>query len=48
MSKNEIKTLPVGCIEYMTGLTHLDMSQVDREEVWNEREKKSLVGQGVR
>jgi Leucine-rich repeat (LRR) protein len=27
MSKNEMTTLPIGCIEYMTGLTKLDLSQ---------------------
>jgi len=27
LSKNEIKTVPVGCIEYMSGLQRLDLSQ---------------------
>jgi len=27
LSKNEIKTVPIGCIEYMTGLQKLDLSQ---------------------
>lgn len=33
LSKNEIKTLPVGCIEYMSGLQRLDVSQNQLKDI---------------
>ena len=33
LSKNEIKTVPVGCIEYMSGLQRLDLSHNQLKDI---------------